>query len=376
MLLRRLILALLLIGAVSGLSAQDIHYTLHNYSPLWLNPANAGAFSGSIRVAGHYRGQYLGANPANTPGLSIDAPVIRGFRKQDWIGVGANLISDQANQATVDVIRQVFGFSGAYHFSLDKKQQNVLTLGVTYGSTSIGIDPTGNCGVQQLNISEGLGGAGLGPNRCEMLGMGGGVGGGGGNQNPNNDDGPRDSYTDISAGLMYRTVLDAKSNDLLEFGFAVQHINQDDYRAFARDTTGNGEMGGSSNRETRTPGRTLHAHANLDMEVADNIRFMPTVFWQSNRGNSSISLQAWAGLELKNDILFKFGLGYRTSDAGKILIGVTKDRLNVAASYDVVLDQQPTDDLGSLNTIEIAANYIFNITKKPEVKPSILCPRL
>lgn len=376
MLLRRFILALMLLGSFSGLSAQDIHYTLHNYSPLWLNPANTGAFYGSIRVAGHYRGQYLGTNGINTPGISIDAPVIRGLRKQDWIGAGANLIMDQANISAVDVVRQVFGFSGAYHLSLDKKQRSVLTLGAQYSSVSIGIDPSGNCGTnsQELNISTGQGGLGqLG--QCENFTMN---GGGGGSSNPGQMQGPRQNYTDISAGLMYRTVLDVKKDNRLELGFAMQHINNDNYQTFLGTTQRPDtiEIAGESNRESRSPGQTFHAHANLDMELVENIRFMPTVFWQSNRGNSSVSLQAWAGLELKNEMMFKFGLGYRTADAGKILLGFTKDRLNVAASYDVVVSQATPNNLGSLNSVEIAANYIFNIYKKPETKPSILCPRI
>lgn len=379
MLLRRLILALVFLGSLTGIAAQDIHYTLHNMSPLWLNPANTGAFSGTFRVAGHYRGQYLGTNGINTPGVSVDAPIIRGLRKQDWIGVGFNLISDQANQNTVDVIRTITGFSGAYHFSLDKKQTNVLTLGVQYGSVSIGIDPTGNCGTQQFNVGTELGG--LGQNGCEMFRMGGGGGGGGGGGN-NQNQGPRDNYTDINAGLLYRTVLDVKKQNTLEVGFAVQHITSDDYRTFTERSNLTGQdstelvRAGDNSREARSRGQTIHAHANGDFEVAENIRFMPTVFFQSTRANATVSLQAWAGLQLKNDILFKFGLGYRTADAGKILLGLEKDRLRVAASYDIVLSQAAPNELGSLNSIELAANYIFNIYKKPEVKPSILCPRL
>lgn len=368
MLLRRLILALLLLGSVAGLSAQDIHYTLHNYSPLWLNPANTGAFYGSIRVSGHYRGQYLGTNGINTPGISIDAPVIRGLRKQDWIGAGANLIMDQANASAVDIVRQVFAFSGAYHLSLDKKQRNVLTLGAQYTSVSIGLDENIG-GDQELNIEQIFGGLGQ-TGQFERFMVGGGM--------SNQNQGPRQSYSDISAGLMYRTVFDVKKNNRMELGLSMQHINNGQYQTLlgatsAPDTI---EIAGDGSRESRSPGQTLHAHANLDIEMAENIRFMPTVFWQSNRGNSSVSLQAWAGLELKNEMVFKFGLGYRTADAGKILLGFTKDRLNVAASYDVVLSQAVPNNLGSLNSVEIAANYIFNIYKKPETKPSILCPRI
>ncbi|PHI21593.1 hypothetical protein CEQ90_01910 [Lewinellaceae bacterium SD302] len=367
---RRLILAALFLGTTFGLSAQDIHYTLHDMSPLWLNPAHTGAFSGSIRVSGHYRADYLGHSGINTPNLSIDAPIIRGLRKQDWIGGGANLIYDQANSTGGDVIRNIFGFSAAYHLGLNKNQTSVLTLGAQYSSGSISLQA--KCGVEQYNIAENLPG-GFGQNGCENLEMGSSM------------DDPSDSYTDISAGLMYRTVLDVKKNNTLEMGVAFQHLTGDDYRTFIGDTSlpsgvdsMTTERGGDNSTDARSIGSNIHAHARADFEISENIRLMPTVFFQSSAGISTVSAQAWAGLELKNDMLFKFGLGYRTSDAGKILLGFQKDRLQIAASYDVVLSQQASllDQSRQGNAVEIAANYIFNIYKKPEPKPSILCPQI
>lgn len=373
--LRRLILAALFISTAFGLSAQDIHYTLHDMSPLWLNPAHTGAFNGTIRVSGHYRADYLGHSGISTPNVSLDAPVLKGLRKQDWIGVGGNLIYDKANSVSANVIRTIFGFSAAYHLSLNKSQTSVLTLGAQYGSGSIGLQ--NRCGTEQLNIAESQGG--YGQAGCEMLAM------------PNgNDKSAKDNYTDINAGLMYRTVLDVEKNNTLEMGLAFQHLTGGDYRSFIGgsgsgmnnipagiDSTNIVEAGDNS-QDARTIGSNIHAHARVNLEVADNIRFMPTAFFQSSRGNSTVSVQAWGGLELKNEMLFKFGLGYRTGDAGKILLGLEKDRLQVAASYDVVLSQQATllDQSRQGNAVEIAANYIFNIYKKPEPKPSILCPQL
>ena len=38
--------------------SQDIHFTLHQMTPLAFNPANTGAFYGSYRLSGLYRDQY------------------------------------------------------------------------------------------------------------------------------------------------------------------------------------------------------------------------------------------------------------------------------------------------------------------------------
>ena len=71
-------------------------------SPLGVNPALAGAYNGSYRINGIYRDQYRGAatNPFGGFSLNIDAPIIRGIRKQDWIGVGLR-IETKINQVSL-----------------------------------------------------------------------------------------------------------------------------------------------------------------------------------------------------------------------------------------------------------------------------------
>lgn len=374
--LRRFFSCLIFVGLSSAsLSAQDIHYTLHNMAPIWLNPANTGAFYGSVRAAGIYRGQWHGFGGISTPSLSVDAPLIKGLRKQDWIGAGFMLVSDNAGSIN-DVITTISGMSASYHLALDKKQRSVLTLGAQYGSVSFGLNPEANCAPnsQEQNISTDLGGRSA---ACEMFVSAGGGGGGGRRQ----QNGPRTNYTDINAGLLFKTLLDPKKGNALEVGVAMLHINQDDYRSFSDpsmmpDTT-SGNMFGSNDRDARRRKGTIHAHTSLDYELSDKLRFMPTIFYQSSARNSSASIQAWMATPLKNEMIFKFGLGYRTGDAGKLLLGIEKDRLRVAASYDVPLSQlTPTSNLRSVNSFELAANYIFNITKQPEVKQNILCPQI
>jgi len=220
------------------LGAQDTHFPLHNYAPLWVNPANTGAFSGSIRAGGVHRGQWFGLNGIQTSNLYADAPLAFGFRKQDWVGVGFNFITDDAGE--FDITSTFFGFSGAYHLSLDKKRTNILTLGVQYVVDSTIMQP--------------------------MV--------------------PR------------------------EFG-----------------------------PESRRRQRTIHAHARLDMEMSEKWRFQPTVFFQSSAGASSVSLQTWGARQLKKNLDLRLGLGYRTGDAAKVMVGFDTDRLRTALAYDITLSQ-------------------------------------
>jgi len=371
---RRLLFFVAFALTTLSLGAQDVHYTLHNYAPLWLNPANTGAFSGSIRAGGVHRGQWFGINGIQTSNLYADAPLAFGLRKQDWIGVGFSYITDDAGE--FDITSNFFGFSGAYHLSLDKKRTNILTLGVQYGSTSYSISPD-RILAQQALFDEGIGGLG-GSVDAELPTMVNGGGGGGGNNNQNNE-----SYNDLNAGVKLKLLLDKKTKNTLEAGVSVLHLNAPRRNRLVErimmpgDTLPDGSPlpeGPNDNEDTRRRRATIHAHARLDMEMNDKWRFQPTVFFQNSASVSSVSLQTWATRELKKNLDLRLGLGYRTGDAGQILVGFDTDRLRAALSYDLTLSQaRMTSARGDF---ELGLAYVFNIYKKPTVTPTILCPDL
>ena len=382
----RLLLVCLLACTGATLTAQDFHFTLHDYAPLWLNPAQTGAFSGSIRASGNFRAQADGFSLYRTPGGSIDAPVIKGFTAGDWIGAGAVVISDNAGFGVGDrttaiggtdrfgLTQTFFGFSGSYHLALDKNRRNVVTLGAQYGSTSFDINANGTPNQEEV-IPETLGGQGQGQGETFRGGNqmgGGGIGGGGGNNN----------FNSLNAGLMLRSVLDDKKDNLLEVGFSLLHIAGGDRQSLIqRGVTSPDSMMidttlGTSRPEDRERRPTFHGHARMDIEINDNYRFQPTAFFQSSASTSSLSIQAWGARNLKPDVDLRAGLGLRTGDAIKFMAGLDYKNIRAALSYDVITlagDGIPTTYTGAL---EVGVNYIFNIYKKPDVTPTMLCPRI
>lgn len=366
----RLILTSLLGLFALTIGAQDVHYTLHNYAPLWLNPANTGAFSGSIRAGGIYRGQWYSLNGINSPTAYADAPLAFGLRKQDWVGVGFSLVSDNAGDFNIS--STFFGFSGAYHLSLDKKRENVLTLGVQYGSSNFGITRPMNYDEARLFDTD-IGGEGL--DDPEMIGMPDTGGPNNGNNNNNN-------YNDLNAGVKLKLLLDKKKGNVFEAGVSVLHLNAPRrMRLIERDlmpgdTLPNGEpipAGPGISEDARRRRSTIHAHARLDMELSEKWRFQPTAFFQSSFNSSSVSLQAWGRRELKEDLALRLGLGYRTADAAKVMFGIDAGQLRGALSYDITLSQARNVN-SYQGAFELGLAYIFNIYKKPEVKRTILCP--
>ena len=354
-----------LLAAVS-VGAQDVHFTLHDYNPLWLNPAQTGAFSGSGRVGGIYRGQWYTENGLSTPSAYFDVPVVRGFRKNDWIGAGANLISDRAGVGgNLTLKSNYFGFSAAYHLALDDNRRNVFTLGAQYGSTSYSLEVSNPMLVQQLTIDPSLGGGGQLQGELQPEGMGG---------SDNSE-----TYSDINAGVMLRSVLDPDKDNLLEVGVAIIHLNgpkRNSLLPMNSDTVGieppMGERAGDDERRRRP---TLHGHARFDVEMSEKWRFQPSLFVQSSAGVTAASLQAWGSRSLKPDIDLRLGLGYRTGDAAQVLLGLDYKQLRAALSYDITLSDARTVT-NYQGGFEVSAAYIFNIYKKPTVVPTMLCPKI
>lgn len=351
-----------------SLGAQDTHFSLHNYAPLWLNPANTGSFEGSIRAGGVHRGQWYGINGIQTSNLYADAPLAFGLRKQDWIGVGFSYITDDAGE--FDITSNFFGFSGAYHFSLDKKRTNILTLGVQYGSTTYNITPD-RLLQQQAGFDQSIGGLDGVAGVEQELGMT--------EQNGNNGQNNGPSYNDLNIGLKLRILMDKKTGNTFEAGVSLLHLNRPRRMTLLQqqDTM---IMNPNSptlvlGEDARRRSGTLHAHARLDMEMSEKWRFQPTAFFQSSAGTSSLSLQAWGSRELKKDLDLRLGVGYRTGDAAKFMLGFDTDRLRAALAYDLTVSQA-REIQGTRGDFELGLAYIFNIYKKPTVTPTILCPDL
>lgn len=374
MCLRRLFLLTLFGLTTLCLQAQDVHYTLHNYSPLWLNPANTGNFRGTVRVGGVYRGQWHTLEGIRTPSVLVDAPLPFALRKQDWIGVGVSLVNDRATfdgagntrdqPLGADLITNFFGFSAAYHFALTKDRQNVITLGAQYGSVSYGGEFAGSL-VQELNIPTAQGGGGQGN---EFMASQMSMGGQGNNNNLLN-------FNDLNVGVRAKFMLDEDKGNLVEAGVSLLHVTSPRRNTIFEQAESADTMAmGGQRAEDRA--RTLHAHARADIELSEKWRFQPTVFYQQTPGTSSATIQAWGQTDLKRDLGLRLGLGYRTGDALQALVGLNFGQIRAAFAYDITIASQLSEVTNGNGAFELGLAYIFNIYKKPTVTPTILCPEI
>ncbi len=347
--LKNLLASLFFVCAMStGGMAQDIHYTLWDMSPLTVNPAFTGSYSGSFRVGGIYRDQWRSlpgvAGLFTTPSAYIDAPIIRGFRKNDWVGVGLMFFQDKEGTFKLGTSSQQL--SAAYHLGLNKKSTSTLTIGLQGGSTGLNIDPS-NSTVDivapdgQLGVSEFTGGGEL-----------------------------KDSYRDFKGGIMFKSLMNKKTN--LAIGVAVGHVTTPEFNLVPRDS---GAVGPSivSDRPA-----LIQFHAQLGLGINEKMTLTPQILYQTTQAAQELSIQTYLGYKINKDYTLRPGLGYRTTgnDAIEILVGLDiRDNLRAVAAYDFNISPLRNQTNGQ-GAFELGIYYIGKIFKKPDIKPAILCPRL
>ena len=133
--MKRLLLLFFVFSATAGLIAQDQHFTQFYASPLTLNPAMTGNFSGRYRVGMIYRDQWRGAfdQPFKTFSASADVrfDVPTQSRYKDAVAVGLLFFKDEVSG--IDFVTNQIALSGAFHKSLGYEGRQVLSVGAQLG---------------------------------------------------------------------------------------------------------------------------------------------------------------------------------------------------------------------------------------------------
>lgn len=341
--------------------AQETHFTLFDMSPMTLNPAQTGAFFGTARIGGLYRNQGFAISNLkdyNTPSIYVDAPIMRGFRKQDWVGVGGAFIRDQVG--VLKLVNTYSKLAASYHLGLDKKGTSVLTLGIQGGGVSrkgLNVGKDGGLFLEEF-VAIANGGGGLNTSLDDVITAldENAPSGGSGNKKGGK------SFSDYAAGLMFKTKFDKESS--FEIGFMAGHLTRPKY-AFK-------QTGGED--AYRKPLR-FGAHAKMSMPLNESWSIEPTLYYQSLGKANEILVQGWAGYKVNPTTKINFGLGYRVGDALNVLFGAQIKDIKVALAYDVTISSKSSINNGN-GAVEFAAYYILKKYKKPDVKPKILCPRL
>ena len=353
--------------------AQDLHYSYYQFTPLSVNPANAGAFSGSYRVGGIYTSKDGAISDRSFKNFSLtaDAPIIRGLRKRDWIGIGvqadmlnafngAGDLSLETTQGGTDKYAQnwtFFKISAAYHFSLDKKQTNILTLGAQMNNGS-----RQYAGFNSSDTRNGLiNGVDLDLINFKDL-----------SSASNQDQATKFKSKDLGIGLMFNA---RRKNSDLKLGFAVEGILKSKVGLLSNSSSSKNTGPSKDSIETKPIGLNIHGDYRMDINQRTSIE--PSFYYYSIGSFNAFNVNShvWYQFDPEKDFRGGAGVGLRNVRDVVLYFGAKFSDIRVGISYDLNINDRTLASSG-LGGFEIAACYLGTIYKKPKVKPIIFCPRL
>jgi len=344
--------------SLAPLSAQDTHWTLFEFSPLTVNPAQTGAFYGTYRLGGIVSDDAFAVdvtqgdqNIYKSISAYIDGPVINGFRKQDWVGFGGVFYGDQSGD--LDLGFAGFLFSAAYHLALDKKQKTVLTFGLQGGSTSLGLKS------QDVRFAD----------ETQVLTPG---------ANGNGRD-IKNGWLEINYGMLLKSKPNKKTT--FELGVSAGNLNFPQAQlvnAVPNPNPGpNPNPNPSSGSDDSKRKLTLGVQTGLDYMFNKKWSIRPAIRFQTYGGvGTELVASAFMGYKLdpKKDMVLRFGPAFRSTGDAALQFGVDFKQVRAALAYD--FDLGGTRSLtGGKGGVELAVSYIGTIFKQPKVDPVIVCPR-
>ena len=323
--------------------AQDIHFSQFNESPLNLNPALTGVGPANQRFVANYRNQWasaLGANAYNTFSGSYDQKVKVGT--YDYFGIGGSLYRDVAGASNFGTTSAKISASFSYRLNGGFNSAHYLTVGT-------------DVGVVQRRVS-------VGDLRWPSQHSGGvfdATAGAAENIDNNNF-----IYPDVGVGLIWFSVLDAKTS--FYGGVALAHVNEPNVSFFTQQP-GAPAPGDPPNAANLF--RRVTIHGGGELPLAEKLSLLPGFVVNLQGPHREYN----AGTSVKFDIgedgdAFHIGLWarYGTQVSGGLhsdaLIFSTKfetGNYGIGFSYDITTSE--FRQAGTANgSFELSFTYLIN----------------
>lgn len=243
-----------LLFALGGpVSAQDYHFSQFFATPVYLNPALTGLFPGRYRVSLATRSQWAQTleTPFSTTAFSADFHYFVNPKKRqykDAFGVGVVFSSDRVSEFNYSV-NQIM-ISGAYHKSLDPRNNQTLSFGFQLGVVQR------NVSYDQLTFEDAFDGM-----STYVEGASGEISGL-----------PANNYAfgDYQLGLNYAYT--PKKETAVFVGASIHHFNQPEQSFFAEATRG------EDVEVTSVLDRRYGGYVNLRVPLARAVTLSPRVY--------------------------------------------------------------------------------------------------
>jgi len=329
------VLSVWMVSIFNFSSAQDIHFSQFESSPMNLNPAQTGFFNGDYRFVGNHRSQWKSVTkPYQTFSGSVDMALngMSGSRNRYSAGILFN--NDKAGDSELGLTQFALSFSALR--ALDQDSIHFISIGLQGGYAMRTI----NYG--SLYFDEAYNGDTYDP------GLG----------NTENFENSKHGYADFSLGIAY--MLQTPDKFKAGAGVSIQHINRPSDAFFG---------------QTIKMFPHLQADIKLDFPIATKFDLVPAVLYMSQGSYKELT----GGTSVRYRIsempgkqyAFYLGGWYRSKDAAIASVGMDYNNLNVGISYDFNTSDldRASDGKGGY---ELSLIYIIRKVKPIGVKPP--CP--
>lgn len=333
--MRKLILFCCLSFLLGDVLAQDPHFSQFFSSPLTLNPAFTGKFSGTYRVAGNYRNQWPSINNAfSTATASADFHILQSkIASNDTWGVGVVGYNDNSSNGAVKF--NYAAFSTAYHKGLDEDGFHQLGGGfqVTYANMLIN--------TSELKFADQLTSSGFTGVTSEVFNL----------------STLKSSYVDVNAGILYNGSTSERNN--FYFGISMYHINRPQQ-----------EFTGA--QYVLNPRTTIHGGGYFPIAYNTTLHLSALHMLQGGASETLAggAIQLTADPEAERPASFYFGSWIRFNDAIIPYLGLEFSDFRFGMTYDYNTSSLKTASQNR-GGIEISLIYV----RRPTTEKPVNCPK-
>ncbi len=339
--LRKFYLFLLTLTSIS-LSAQDLQFSQYYSAPMQLNPALTGGFGAKYRVSAIYRDKWRGplGQSIGSFGGAIDLRFDLNSRafSGDAFGVGLQFITDQSNP--VDLSTNMIAISGAFHKSLARNENKVISAGAQLVTGQRNILYEKLIFQDQFNGVDAFDGAT-------------------GEDLPDNNFG----FSDLAVGLNF---VSATSSTVQYYtGVSLQHLLEPQFSFYKKDSDENQQAKSDSRLK-----RKYTVHAGSTLKSGPNLSISPRLLFVNQGPSMRGLLGSTFIIEPNHTDAFNFHIGAWISgvrdlqggpkfDALGTLLGLGIGDLFIGMSYDLNLRDLVNYQTGQ-GAFELSLTYLGN----------------
>jgi type IX secretion system PorP/SprF family membrane protein len=341
--IRKNIIAGLMVLMSGFVTAQDIHFSQFDETPLFLNPANAGT-PHEIRAIANYKSQWQSVNaPFKTIAVSVDGRLLK--KKKHQMGMGLDFFSDKAGDGQIKTTQINFSLSSIIHLN----NNSLLSAGLMAGYVQRSINTSAFSWGNQYD--------GLTYDAKRPTGE------------PNV--GSNFSYSDFAAGIQYsygsrEMYMTANNAKRMTIGVSVFHPHQPAYSFYGDDTKlyakfvfhGDGAIGIKNSDLVLKPSYIVFIQGPTK-EITPGLSFQYIL-----EGDSKYT-------GIKKFTAISLGGYYRAMDAAIAVVKLEYNSCTIGFSYDINLSKLKAVS-NTRGGFEISLRYAYNTYKRGGTKSKFI----